>query len=143
MTDPQSPEAAPGLSSRKNSSVHKHNHASENARLQEAGFSSSSAFEQQNRWMIPLPPQESNICRSTNLATSNTLNSHDGYNTIPPMPMNCTKANPPGLSFSSVNPFVNNPATSAAYATVPAYKASQGHLPVGHDFEVKLEPTYM
>lgn len=142
VTDPQSPEAPPRLSSRKNSSMHKNNNAGEETRLQEAGFNTSPTFEQQNRWMTPLPPQDPIVCRTTNLASSSTMNAHDGYNTIPPLPMTCTNATPPGLSFS-VNPFVNNSTISAAYTAGSIYKASRGRLPTEHDYEVKLEQNYI
>jgi hypothetical protein len=142
MTDPQSPEAPPKSSSRKNSSIHKNNTASESVQMQEAGFNTSSTFEQQNRWMTPLPPQDPTGFRTNNLASSNALSAHDGYSTIPPMPMTCTNATPPGLSFS-VNPFVNNATTSTAYSTGSIYKAPRGHLPAGHEYEVKLERNYM
>jgi hypothetical protein len=143
MTDPQSPEVPCGPSSRKTSSAHKQIATSEHVPSQAAGFASSSAFEQQNRWMTPLPPQDSSIGRSTHLTINNTLNSHEGYNTIPPIPMNCTNATPPGLSFSSGNPFVNGTTTSAAYAAGPTYQASRGHLPTSHSYGVKIEQTYM
>lgn len=143
VTEPQSPEVPSGCSSRKNSSARKQIPTNENVPSQAAGFATSSTFEQQNRWMTPLPPQDSNISRSTHLAINNTLNSHESYNTIPPMPMNCTNATPPGLSFSSGNPFVNVTTTSAAYAGGPAYQGSRGHLPTGHSYGVKLEQTYM
>ncbi|KAK5056649.1 hypothetical protein LTR84_012181 [Exophiala bonariae] len=142
MTDPQSPEAPPKSFSRKNSSTHKNNNASESLQLQEAGFNTSATFEQQNRWMTPLPPQDPTGIRTTNLTSSNTLNTHDGYSRNAPMPLTCTNATPPGLSFS-VNPFVNNSTTSTAYNTGPIYKVPRGHHPAGHDYEVKLERNYM
>lgn len=142
MTEGQSPDVPSVSSSRKNTLAHKQIPSNENLSSQ-AGFATSSTFEQQNRWMTPLPPQDVSMSRSNHLTINNNLNGHEGYSTIPPMPMNCSNATPPGLSFSSVSPFVNGSTGSAAFPTGSAYKPPRGHLPTGHNYGVKLEQTYM
>ncbi|KEF63874.1 uncharacterized protein A1O9_01852 [Exophiala aquamarina CBS 119918] len=142
MTEAQSPDVPSGSSSRRNTSTHRQIPSSENLSSQ-AGFATSSTFEQQNRWMTPLPPQDVSMSRTSHLTLNNNLNCHEGYSIIPPMPMNCTNATPPGLSFSSVSPFVNGSTATAAFTTGASYKPSRGHLPPAHNYGAKLEQTFM
>jgi len=141
MTEVQSPEAAPGSCSRNNALAKKQVSSSENL-SSHAGFATSSNFEQQNRWMTPLPPQDTSMSRLNHLTINNNLNGHEGYSTIPPMPMNCTNATPPGLSFSA-GPFANGSTASTALTNGSAYKPPRGHLRTGHNYGVKIEQTYM
>ncbi|KIW18184.1 hypothetical protein PV08_02472 [Exophiala spinifera] len=75
--------------------------------LLSAGFPSSAAFQQQNRWMTPLSPQQDTL--EINPVGSNNIK-HEVYNTIPPMPITCADNAPAGMSFSSVNTSFSGPA---------------------------------
>lgn len=142
-TETQSPEATAAPNSRKNSMSHRQLMVNVTLPLQSAGFNTSSTFQQQNRWMTPLQPQQGDAGRVIPMSTSNAGNSHDSYNTIPPMSMNCTNATPPGLTFSSVNPFSRVTTPSSACSADSLSQATHGHGPAHHHYGAKATHHFL
>ena len=140
LTDPQSPEIPSTPASRKNSSGPKSTTMSMSLPLQTAGFATSSTFEQQNRWMTPLSPQDITLSRPTRLIANSNMNSQAGYNTLPPMPMSCTSTTSPSLSYSTAHAFSNGP-NPAAYNLDAVSRVSHGAVPT--TYGVKVEQSYM
>ncbi|KAJ9604584.1 hypothetical protein H2200_010697 [Cladophialophora chaetospira] len=128
--------------SRKNSTVSGFTMTGASLPLLTAGFKSSSAFQQQNRWMTPLQPQtDGNHVSPTSL--HNRSSRHDSYNTMPPMPLNCTNGNSSGLNFSSVNSYSNTNGSSTAYNSSSLAHSAHGHVPTGSAYDIKVETQYM
>lgn len=138
----QSPETISTATSRKNPTMNG-SLVNNSLPFQTAGFKSSSTFQQQNRWMTPLQPPQTETHHVSAAPTSTHINNHESYSTMPPMPLNCTNANPPGLTFPSVNTFGNVTATSSAYSTASIAQTAHAHVPTGPPYGLKIETHYI
>ncbi|EXJ93560.1 hypothetical protein A1O1_01952 [Capronia coronata CBS 617.96] len=139
----QSPDTASATDSRKDSMAGRQPSLNINLPLQSAGFNSSSAFQQQNRWMTPLQPQQTETHRINDVSNGTNLNSHETYNTMPPMPMNCTNSTLPGLAYSTVNNFGSDTTSSSAYSSDSLTQVTHGHVPTENNYLVKAEHHYI
>lgn len=139
----QSPATTSGNNSRKNSVANRQPSMSMNLPLQTAGFASSSIFQQQNRWMTPLQPQQAETHRINRSSSGSNLSTHDSYNTMPPIPMSCTNATPPGLAYSTVSTIGSDTAPSSAYSSDSLTQATHGHVSADNNYLVKAEHHYM
>ena len=136
-TDVSSPRIYAAVSSRKNSSVNGYNATTASLPLQTAGFKTTSTFQQQNRWMTPLQPQN-DVNHASPTSLHNPLSRHDSYNTMPPMPLGCTNGNSSGLNFSSVNSYGNTNGTSSVYNSSTLAHSAHGHVPTRPAYDIKV-----
>ncbi|KAI1619503.1 hypothetical protein EDD37DRAFT_208265 [Exophiala viscosa] len=141
----QSPDNIGVASSRKNSMSSRQSLASVTLPLQSAGFNSSATFQQQNRWMTPLPPQQTQMDIKMPLPTSssNSVKIRDSYNTMPPIPMNHGHTTPSGLSFSSVNSYTSVSTPSTAYTSDSLSQPTHGHVSTEHNYDLKAGHHYL
>ncbi|KAL2415348.1 hypothetical protein ABEF91_004990 [Exophiala dermatitidis] len=139
----QSPEAISTTNSRKNSTASRQLNTNANLPLQTAGFNSSPTFQQQNRWMTPLQPPQADTHRSNHISPVGNLNTHDSYNIIPPMPMNCSNATPPGLTFPSVSSYGNTNNPPSTYSTGSLTQVAHGHVGAESNYLVKADHSYI
>ncbi|KAJ9617725.1 uncharacterized protein PV06_01650 [Exophiala oligosperma] len=136
-----SPEDSAVSGSRKNSTSSRSTTTNVTLPLLSAGFPSSAAFQQQNRWMTPLSPQQDSM--ESNRLPSNNIK-QEVYNTMPPMPITCADSAPTGMSFSSVNGSFSSVSTSSnAYSLTASGHTAHGHGSTDHGYDSKTGPHYL
>lgn len=141
----QSPDNSGIASSRTNSTSSRRPSVHVTLPLQSAGFNSSATFQQQNRWMTPLPPQQNQmeIKMPMPSSTSGGVKIRESYNTMPPIPMNHSHATPSGLSFSSVNSYTSVATPSTAYTSDVMSQPTQGHVSAEQNYDLKPGHHYL
>lgn len=138
--------AYPRALSTSRTTTNRHPHLSPSQHLQATNFKAVSAvFEQQSRWMTPIQAQQSENHLTPHSPSSHIGSqcSHESYNTMPPMPMNCTNATPPGPPFPSAHPFTSASSGSQAFETSPLTQPVHGHVSTTQDCRFKVEHSYI
>lgn len=110
--------------------------------LKTAGFNTTSTFEQQNRWMTPLSPQETMPDRDSSITaiTANNNMSTEIYNTAPPSMASCSNGNSQGTNFLPSNSYSANSTSSAVCSSAQVSHLGLSH---SHHYTIKNEQAYM